>query len=256
MSKKSHPTILTGMVLSLLALSVLSCGGLPISLAFLQPTSVPTPTDTPMPTSTVSTPAAPSGNAPRRANTTLALQALLKNSGLQGGAVTFNDGSTLGLRLGRTTRQIQVASSAIVVVPGTTNARLSDIAVSDRVIANVSGDSTNATASMVLDIPANYAASNLMLGAVIANKNGVLTLRARGGTHTVTTNSSTDIVNVSAAQPARGAVNDLAPASAVLIIGNGSVNAFNAQVIVLLDKSARDLLNKVGRNLPTPTPSS
>lgn len=248
MSKKSHPTIFFGAVISLLALSVLACGSIPFSLAFLRPTSTPIPTDSP-------TPVVPSGNAPQRANASQALQALLKNSGLQGGIVTLNDGSGLGLRLGRTTRQIQVSSDAIVVVPGRTNATLSDIAVGDRVIARDSTDSTNATASMVLDIPAKYTTSNLMLGAVVANKNGVLTLRARGGTHTVTTTATTDIVNISGAQPTLGGVNDLIPASAVLVIGNESGNILSAQVIVFLDKNARDLLNRAGRTVPTPTPT-
>jgi hypothetical protein len=255
MSTKSHPTILIGAVVSLLALSVLACGSLPISLAFLQPTSTPMPTETPTPESTVSTPVVPSGNPPRRASAAQALQALLKNSGLQGGIVTVNDGNALGLRLGRTTSQIQVASNAIVVVPGRTNATLSDIAVGDRVIARDSTYSTNATASMVLDIPAKYTTSNLMLGAVVANKNGVLTLRARSGTHTVTSTPSTVIVNISGANSTLDGVNDLIPASAVLVIGDESGNAFNSQVIVLLDKNAQDLLNRARKNVPTPTPT-
>ena len=264
MFKNSLPTVLTGAVLAVLGLSVIACSSLPSSLAFLQPTSTPTPTDTPYPTpapasatpTTTATPAAPSGNAARRANAAQALQALLKNSGLQGGVVTSNDGNALGLRLGKTTAQVQATSSAIVVVPTKTNATLSDIAVGDRVIADVTGDSTNAAASLVLDFPASYTASNVMLGAVLPNKSGALTVRARSGTYAVTRNASTVIVNISGAQPALGALGDLTPGSAVLVIGSRDGNAFDAQVIVLLDKNVRDLLRKVGKNLPTPTPSA
>jgi hypothetical protein len=255
MFKKSFPTILTGAVLSLLALSVLACGSLPLALAFLQPTSTPTPMETPTPTPTLATPAAPSGSVLRRANATQALQALLKNSGLQGGVVTSNDGSTLGLKLGKATVQIQTSANVIVVVPGKTNATLSDIAVGDRVIADVTGNSASSAASMVLDIPASYKASNVMLGAVMPNKNGSLMVRARGGTHAVTTDASTVIVDISGGQPALGTLSDLTPASAVLVIGSSSGSAFNAQVIVLVDKNVRDLLNQVRKNLATPTPT-
>ncbi len=261
MFKKSFPTILTGAVLSLLALSMLACGSLPISLAFLQSTSTPPPTDTPAPAPTIApqaaaTPAAPSGKAPRRANAAQTIQALLKNTGLRGGVVTSNDGSTLGLKLGQATVQIQTSANVIVVVPGKTNATLSDIAVGDRVIADVTGNSASGAASMVLDIPASYKASNAMLGAVMPNKNGALMVRARGGTHAVTTDASTVIVDISGGQPTLGTLSDLTPASAVLIVGNSRGNAFHAQVILLVDKNVRDLLNQVRKNLPTPTPSS
>jgi hypothetical protein len=260
MFKKFRMTILSGAVLAVLALSAIGCDTLPTALAFLQPTSTPTPTDTPTPAPTsapqaAATPAAPSARTPRRAKAAQTIQALLKNTGLRGGVVTSNDGSTLGLKLGKATVQIQTSANVIVVVPGKTNATLSDIAVGDRVIADVTGNSASSAASMVLDIPASYKASNVMLGAVMPNKNGSLMVRARGGTHAVTTDASTVIVDISGGQPALGTLSDLTPASAVLVIGSSSGSAFNAQVIVLVDKNVRDLLNQVRKNLATPTPT-
>lgn len=261
MFKKSFPMFLTGAMLAVLALSMIACNSLPISVAFLQSTSTPTPTNPPTPVPTgapqaAATPAAPSSKAPKRANTPQALQTLLQSAGLQGGVVTSNDGSTLSFKFGNATSQIQVAPNAIVVVPTKTNATLSDVAVGDRVIADVTGDSTNAAASLVLDFPTSYTASNVTLGAVLLNQNGALTVRARSGTYSVTTDASTMIVDISGAQTALGTLGDLTPASAVLVIGSRSGNAFNAQVIVRLDKNVRDLLSKVRKNLPTPTPSS
>ncbi len=255
MFKQSTPLFLIAAALAVLALSATACGSLPISLAAATSTPVPAPTQTPLPTpQAATTPAAPQGKVPLRANAVQALQALLRGSGLTGGVVASNDGSTLGLKLGKATQQLQVASDAIVVVPDKSNATVSDIRVGDRVIADRTDAATNAPAAFLLAIPAGYAVDNLMLGAVMPSKSGATSLRTPRGPRDVTTSASTIVVNVSGAQPMLASLSDLKPATAVLVIGDGSRAAFNAQVIVIVNKDARSLLQKGRKNAP-PTPT-
>lgn len=263
MFKRCNATFLIGAAMVLLMLSATACDGLPSALTRNLPisltpaTSTPTPTMTPLPTpQAAATPAAPPGNAPKRANAAQALQALLISSGLTGGVVASNDGNTLGLKFGKTSEQLQIASNAIVIVPGVSNATMSDIHVGDRVIADLAGGATNAPAVFLLDVPAGYTADNLMLGAVMPSKGGALNLRTPRGARSVTTSGSTAVVTISGDQPAVGSPGDLQPANAVLVIGQGSGSAFNAQVIVVLGKDARALLRKVNpKNAPSATPT-
>jgi hypothetical protein len=266
MFKPSVVGTLLGAALALFALSAVACDSLPPALTQNLPISLAPATGTPkatdVPTSApqaATTPIAPQGTAPKRAQAAQALQNLLKGSGLQGGVVTSNSGSTLGLKIGRAAAKIQVAPNAIVVVPGKTAATLTDVQVGDRVIADVTASDTSAPASFLLDIPANYAAGNVMLGAVMPKRGGSLNLRTRTGARAVTTSTSTQIVNISGSQPTLGTIDDLKPGSAVVTIGSSSGNAFAAQVIVLLDQDARTLLRKANpKNAPpaTPTPGA
>jgi hypothetical protein len=259
-----------GAALTIFALSATACDSLPTALtqnlpiSFAPATSTPAPTDVPTEAPALlpqvaTTPVAPLGAAPKRAQAAQALQNLLKGLGLQGGVVTSNSGSTLGLKFGKATAQVQVAPDAIVVVTGETAATLTDVRVGDRVIADVTSSNPNATASFLLDVPANYTADNVMLGAVMPNKNGALNLRTPRGARAVSTSASTLIVNISGSQPALGSISDLNPGSAVVVIGSNSGSTFDAQVIVLLDKDARTLLRKAHpKNAPpsTPTPGA
>lgn len=266
MLNKKVSTALMGAALAIFAFGATACDSLPTALTQNLPTalarnlpiSLAPATDTPAPTlapQTATTPVAPQGKAPQRAQAAQGLQNLLKGLGLEGGVVTSNNGGTLGLRLGKAAAQVQVAPDAIVVVPGETAATLTDIRVGDRVIVDVTGNGMNAAASFLLDIPANYTAANVILGAVMPNKSGALNLRTLRGARSVTTSASTLIVNISGSQPALGSIDDLKPGSAVVVIGSSSGSAFDAQVIVLLDKDARTLLRKGNKNLPAPTPT-
>ncbi len=263
MFKKSSALVLITTAMAILALSSTACDSLPTTLTRNLPNSLAQATDTPVPTMTplptlqaAATPAAPQGKAPNRANAAQALQALLKSTGLTGGVVASNDGSTLSLKFGKATQQLQVASDAIIVLPDKSSAVLSDIQTGDRVVANVASATTNAPATFVLDVPANYTANNLVLGAVMPNKGGTLNLRTPRGARSVTTSASTTVVNISGNSPVVGSVSDLQPANAVLVIGQSSGSAFDAQVIVILDKDVRALQRKVNpKNAPTATPT-
>jgi hypothetical protein len=235
-----------------LALSATACGNVP-GIASQAPAPVVIPTSVPVIEPTpVATPVAPQARG-KELDAARGLDTLLKGLGLKGGVVTSNNDGTLGLRLGKTTEQVRVASNAIIVLPDNPNAQVSDIRVGDRVIAEV-GDDANAPATFLLDFPRGYDLSNLRLGAVMPGKSGSLTLRGRGGTHAVTTSGATMIVNITGDQPALGSLDDLKPGAVVLAVGNASDDAFSAQVIVLLEKNLRDL-GKGKRNLPPPAPS-
>ncbi len=268
MSNKNGKLILIAAAFALLALGATACNSVPTTLgqdlsnaiaqnlpvSLASATSTPTPTDTPTPAPTNP---APSARAPQRQGVTRAqalqgFAALLKRSGLTGGVVTSNDGSALGVKLGKTSAQLQVASNAIVVVPGVSNATVSSVQVGDRVVAAINAGATGA-ASFLLDFPASYKVSNLALAAVQSNNGGTLTLRvARGGTRKVTTDASTLVVNINGGQPALGSVGDLTQGNAVLGIGDNSGGAFKAQVIVVLSKNVRSLLPKGSPPQPTP----
>lgn len=262
MLKKAVTTTLIGAALAMFALGVTACDNLPTALTQNLPislapaTSTPIPTDTPSPApQAAATPNAPQGKAPQRAQAAAGLQALLKASGLQGGVVTANNGDSLALKLGKTTQSFRVASNAIVVVPDKSNAIVSDIQVGDRVIAHVAGSDANAAAAFLLDIPAGYTANNVMLAAVQSNNRGTLTLRARGGARDVTTTESTMVVNIGGDPPALASLSDLRQGVPVLVIGDGSNGSFESQVIVILDKSVRDLQRRINKNRPLPTPT-
>ncbi len=178
----------------------------------------------------------------------------LQATGLQAGVVTTNDGNTLGLKLGANTYQLQVAPTALIVTPGKSNASISDIQVGDRVIAKGADANAGSGVTFLLDFPKGYTTSNLILAAVQSTNNGTLTLRTRQASRNVVTNSSTVVVNIISGQPSVETLNDLKQGNIVLVLGTGSSDTFNAQVIVLLDSSLQNL-QRNGRARPTPTPN-
>lgn len=56
-------------------------------------------------------------------------------------------------------------------------------------------------------------------------------------------------------KPALGVLGDLEPGNAVLVIGVRNGESFEPQVIVILEKDARDLLNRGSRSQPMPMPT-
>jgi hypothetical protein len=255
-------------VLAFFASSAAACDNVPVSLAQAfdasTPTDVPMPTDTPAPTEAPTfapqsgTPSAPQGKAPSRAAIAAGLAAVMKSAGLRGGVVTSNSGSALGLKLGKNTTQISVAPGTIVVLPTKNPATISDVQVGDRVLANVTHAGSNASATMVLDLPAGYTVSNVIVGAVQSNANGSLTLRAaRGGTRAVSASDTTSVVTLTSNPATVGSVAALSRGNAVLVIGSGNTSSFDAQVIVVFAQNARNLLQRLGSKrlaAPTATP--
>ncbi|MCL4395443.1 MAG: hypothetical protein M1482_11695 [Chloroflexi bacterium] len=252
-------------------MSATACADVTLSpIALAQTVTAPSatetavPIDTPAPADTTApalqpgaTPANP-GLAPGRAQPAgNALASLLRGMGLQGGVVTSNSGTQLGLKLANSTEQLDVAPSAIVAVPGKTSAAVSDISVGDRLIADVAGSGSTRQATMLLDLPADYTASNVIIGAVQSNTDGTLALRARTGTRDVTASASTMVVDLGAGKPTLGSTNNLAAGNAVVVIGTGNTGAFDAQVIVVLDRNVRNLLRRANPgNRAAPTPGA
>ncbi|MEW5718877.1 MAG: hypothetical protein AB1817_09645 [Chloroflexota bacterium] len=244
---------LLGTLLILSVMSATACQGIP-DLA-LQPTSLPEPAAAP----TLAT-AAPATPPPAQAKPQLPdrskVEGALRLADLSGGVVTENKNGALTLRLAqRQTQHIQTNASTIVVVPGKTNAQVADIRVGDRVIVDYGGDTTNTTAAFLLDLPADYNTGNVLLGAVMATQGETLNVRTRTGNDRVVTGSQTTFVNLSGDKPALGAFKDLKQGNVVVVIGQDTTDAFNAQIIVIADKDARAILNRGGRNQPAPTPT-
>lgn len=260
MSKKLAATIVNGTLFALFALGATACGvgqgasNLPQAFPSAIATATPVATDTPTPAPTAVTTPQAQGKTPRGDKSGRNLDSVLRALGLTGGVVSANNGSALSLKLGNASQQIQVAPNAIVVIPDKSNPSVSDIHVGDRVIADIPGGDANAAAALLLDFPRGYSADNVLIGAVQSSKGGATSLRTPRGARDVTTSAATMVVNISGAQPALAALSDLTPATAVLVIGDGSRDAFNAQVIVILDKDARNLLQEGKQNAPAPTP--
>jgi hypothetical protein len=262
MTKKLAVTIVSGVLFTLFALGTTACGvtqgtgNLPQAFPSASATATAVATDTPTPAPTaVTTPQArdrtPNGDKSGRVLTAL------RDLGLTGGVVSANSGRALSLNLGKASQQIQVGTNTIVVIPDKSNPRVSDIRVGDRVIADVPGGDANATATLLLDFPAGYTADNVLTGAVQSSKGGAVALRTRKGPRSLTTSAATVVVNISQDQPTIDRLGDLQPGNAVLVIGQDSGDAFNAQVIVVIEKSVKDLgRGKQSPVSPTPKPGA
>ena len=243
-------------LLVLFAVSATACEAIPNIASQFLPTPPPTaaPTATPAPATATAPQAQANPPAPGRN-----IQGALRLADLSGGIVGDNKNGALTLRLaGRQTERVQTNASTLVVMPGKTNAQIADIRVGDRVIADYGNDTTNTTAALLLDLPADYNMSNVLLAAVISSKGGTINVRTRTGDDKIATTDQTTFVNLSGDRPALGAFKDLKQGNVVIVIGTDSTDAFNAQVIVVTDRDARAILNR-GRNnpqepAPTPTP--
>ena len=248
MFKKLVVNFAIGSALVLMVVSIVACSAVPAPVQQAFASATPTATDTP-------TPAPPTPQTKNNSKTAPANAALpngIKTLGLEAGVVTSNTGSMLSLRLGKNTDQLQISPSTIVVVPGTNNARASDIHVGDRVIADVLEQNANSTAELVLAFPNGYTADNVLTGAVQTNVNGALALKTKTGARQITTSSSTLVVNMIQDQPTVGTLAEIKRGNAVLVIGQANADTMTAQVIVLLDK---DALQNGRKNAPSATPT-
>lgn len=243
-----------------LALIATACNGVPeipnIAPPASAPTIAPVPTDVPTP---VATPDAQGrlqpGNAPN-AN----IQAALKNLGLTAGIVRASDASGIAIRTPKGNTKMRVDSATIIVIPGKTNAKATDIQTGDRVL--VKADDPKSIVSMVLVLPRDYTMDNLVLGAVQSSANGSLTVRTRGGSaDQISTTTSTVVIKSDSGKPVLGTVSDLKAGNAIAVIGE---NKETAQVIVILKDDLRGALNRGGQPappkgkqpLPKPTPGA
>ncbi len=257
MAQRKLTIIAIGSLFVLLALGATACSGAmgatstPPAPATVQPlpTITPTPAPTPVPAPAVQ------AKPPKNPRAGRGLEALLKATGLKAGIVNANENGMLSLGPKKNSESVQTNASTIVVIPGRNNATVSDIHAGDRVAVRFSNDDSTKPAAFLLDFPADYRVDNLVLGAVQSDKRTGLTLRTPSGAQNLTTNADTRVVNLSGAQPALGSLADLQPGNAVVVIGKADGAAVNAQVIVLVEKDARALLKKAGKNQPTPEPT-
>jgi len=139
---------------------------------------------------------------------------------------------------------VGVNSSTIVIVPGKTNATLSDLRVGDRVIADVPNGQK--FAALVMGTPKEMDKDNVTLGMVTGNSNGTLTLRAPGGGDTVSTTASTQVFKLTRDAVTPGAVSDLQNGNLIFALGTGNNDNFNAQVIFALPQGALNLGKGLG----------
>ena len=244
----------------LIALGATACGSVPNIIGAAQPTVLPTivppapPTTVPESTPTPAPSTDAQGNAPKNARQQV-LNALLKATGLEAGIVGANNNGALNVRMGKGPVQIQTNASTIVVVPGVSNAKVSDIGKGDRVIVEFPNDDSTQPAAFVMALSSDVTADNVRLGAVIANKRAGTSVRTLQGKENLTIDSSTMVVNLNSGQPLLESASDLQRGNAVVVIGTGDGNSFDAQVIVVLEKDARNLLKRGNPNPPAPQPT-
>ena len=242
-----------------LALIATACNGVPeipnIASPASAPTIAPAPTDAPTPVATPDASSRPQpGNAPN-AN----FQNALKNLGLTAGVVRASDESGIAIRTPKGNATVRVDSATIIVIPGKTDAKATDIQTGDRVL--VKADDSKSIASMVMVLPRDYTMDNLVLGAVQSSANGSLTVRTRSGSDQIRTTASTIVVKSNAGQPALGTVSDLKPGNVIAVVGESKDTA---QIIVILKDALRGALNRGGQPtppkgkqpLPKPTPGA
>lgn len=251
-------------LVALLAFTIAGCSAMPgpirqaLATAIAAPTDIPTPAPTTAPTTapTATAPAAQAPTQPRATQPAAANNPLaqLRRLGLEGGVVAANNRNSLSLRLGKTSDQLQIAPTTLLVVPGVNHAQTSDIQVGDRVIANVPNSDTNSIPSLVLDFPKGYTTDNVVTGLVQVNAKGSVTLRTRNGQQDITPTASTVIVSMLGDQPALGTTKDMARGDAAVVIGAKSGDQFNPQVIVVLDRAAVQGNRRQNQPTPTPTP--
>ncbi len=226
---------------------------LPQPLAGLGATPMPAPTATPTP-STAPESSRKSGK-PGREET--ALLEILRRLGWSAGVVARTSSNEIALRAVKgSPEKIEIGSNTMILVPGKSNATISDIHVGDRVAADVPRGDT--TAALVLDVPTTFTKDNLLPGVVQSNTGGAISLRTKGGSEALMTNSTTQVVIISQDQVTAGTLGDLQSGNAVIVIGQESGTEFNAQVIFVLPKGMKDLGKGSGRDknnlTPPPTP--
>lgn len=228
-------------ILILFALGATACSEIPgasnpaqvSAPAAPAPTVVPTPAPSPEASTTP-----PQRGAP-------GIESALKNLGLVAGIVRASNTQGVALQTQKGNEKIRVDANAVIVIPGKTDARLSDLKTGDRVVAQVK----DANALFLLALPKDVAKDALVLGAVQTNASGQITLRTRGGQDEIKTSAATIVIKNEQGQIATGALSDVKTGSAALVVEDGNGNA---QVIVLLKDDVRALLGKGNPNSPKP----
>jgi len=237
--------IIIGALLILFACGATACEAVPSLAATPQPVATATiapAVPTPAPTA-VAAPEAPGrATMPDRRK----IEGALKIAGLSGGIVRANDNGTLSLRMGGQLEQIQTTAGTIVVIPGKNDAKVADIRVGDRVVADL-GTSAS-TAAFLLAFPADYGADNVLAAAVRASRGRNINVLSREGNRALTTSATTTVVDISGDQPTLASLGDLKRGNAIVAVGQSDGDKFDAQVIVVLDKDARALLGKGRQN--------
>lgn len=154
---------------------------------------------------------------------------------------------------------INISNSTIIIVPGKSNATLSDLHTGDRLIADVPNGQN--TAALVMSAPKEFDKDNVSLGMVTDNTNGSITLRSPGGNDSITTNATTQVLKLARDGVTPGAVSDLQKGNVVFALGSGDGTNLTAQVIFELPQGVLNLgkgFNNGKKNLqpqPPTTPS-
>jgi len=152
---------------------------------------------------------------------------------------------------------VNVNSGTIILVPGKTNATLSDLRVGDRVIADVPNGQK--FAALVMGTPKEIDKDNVTLGMVTSNTNGTLTLRSPGGGDTVSTTATTQVFKLTRDSVTPGSLSDVQNGNLIFALGTGNNDAFNAQVIFALPQGALGLGKGLGngkKNPQSPQPTT
>jgi hypothetical protein len=262
MSTRKFSMIAVSSLFVLFALSATACSSLPNIASATQPTPLPTiispvvaPTTASMPDATPS-PAA-QNPAPKNARP-LVLAAVLKATGLTGGVVKANNMGMLSIQIRKDAQLVQTNADTLVVMPGESGAKVSDIRLGDRVLVQFPNGDATQPASFVMIVPSDLTIDNVLLAAVQSNKPKGLTVRTIQGAENVTTSAATSVINLSNSKPTLGTLDDLKLGNAIVAIGSSDDSRFSAQTIIVVEKDARKLLRQAQPNQPgtqaTPVP--
>ncbi|MBI5650837.1 MAG: hypothetical protein HZC40_10410 [Chloroflexi bacterium] len=232
-------------ILVLFVLGATACSQIPGASNPAQPPAPAAPTAVPTPEPTRAPAPSPEANNASPQRGAPGIEGALKNLGLVAGIVRASNTQGVALQTPKGNEKIRVDANAVIVIPGKADARLSDLKTGDRVVAQVK----DATASFLLVLPKDVAKDALTLGAVQTNARGQITLRTRNGQDELTTSATTIVIKNDQGQITTGALSDVKPGSAALVIEDGSGNA---QVIVMLKDDARALLGRGNPNSPKP----
>ncbi|MBI5035685.1 MAG: hypothetical protein HZB51_34770 [Chloroflexi bacterium] len=239
---------------SLFVLLATACNGVPDIASAAQPeltATVAAPTVAPVAPMPESTPApnAQNKNAPNALN---GLASMIQATGWKAGIVRTNNASTLSLRLRTGAYQVQTNADTIVVIPGKSDVQVSDIHTGDRVLVKVANDDLTQPAALVMVVPSDLTKENLLLAAVQSNKQGTLTIRTLKDKQDVATNSSTVVLDLNNGQPVLSSLGNLKQGNAIIVVGNESDTAFDAQTIIVIAQDARTFLQRHKQKQPLP----
>ncbi len=213
----------------IVALTVTACAGAATP-------NVPAPAPTPAPT--VSASALSQGKTPNAGS-----ESKLKNSDLVAGVVTKNDNGALTLRTaGKKMESVETNAATLVVIPSQGIAKLTDVQTGDRVVANLAADAK--TAAIVIDFQTGSKETSAVIGAVRQNKGGNISIATRRGTFTLATDAKTTVLDLSGVQPQTGSLKNLAQGNVLVVVGQTASDTLNAQVVIVTDQDARQLLRK------------